>query len=94
MSSLKEISIKYAELIINSKDTMDAISSVQENIDKLIYTSNGNYISEEDKEKIWNEIESILRQVENNNSKALYEQSNVKTLDLLNQYRKKGKKKK
>lgn len=94
MSSLKEISIKYAELIINSTDKLDAISRVQANIDKLTYTSNGNYISEEDKDEIWDEIENILRKIENQNSKALYEQTNVKTLDLLGKYRKKGKKNK
>lgn len=94
MASREEIARKYAERIINSRDKMEEASSVKRDIDKLTYENSGNYISEEDKDFIWDEIEKIVRQVEYKKIKELNEQTNVSTLDIISLVRGKKKKRK
>lgn len=92
MPSLEQISMKYAELIINASDKLDAISEVKNKIDNLTY-QNGDNISEYDKEKIWDEIEVIVKNVEEKNKKELYEHKVTSTLDVISLVRGKKKKK-
>lgn len=93
MAGLKEISMQYATLIINSKDKLEATSKVKNNIDRLTYES-GNRISEDDKEKIWDAIEGIVEKVEEKYINELYEHKATSTLSVIHLVRGKKKKKK
>lgn len=82
MPTKKELSEKYALLIIKSKDKERTIWEIKYKIESLTY-DNGNTISEKDIEQIWDNIEVALKEFEEKNIIKLFEHENKATLELI-----------